>query len=211
MAASGLEIIVKRNEFYRSNYKVISMIIVLQFLIIFGLIGFIYYKYHTRPAPIYFATTPDGIPIQIVPLVEPYVTDDFVLDWAKKAVVSIYSLDFLTYRKTLQDNSVYFTWIGHAQFLNAYKASNNLEAVREKRQVVSAEITGPGKILYSGVVAGEPYTWRLMLPVTFTYQNSENEIIKQSGDALLVIQRDSTLRHPEGIAINQLIFEARTS
>lgn len=209
MADEGLESVLKRNQFYWENYQKICVVLVLEILLMIVMMGFIFYQHVTPRAPKYFATYPDGRPIEIVPLNQPLQTSDFILEWAAKAVVSIYTLDFLNYRKTLQDDSVYFTWQGHANFLNAYKASNNLEAVKDKKQVVSAEVTGPGKIVFEGIRPPNPaYSWDLTLPTTFTYQNSENEVIKQSGIIYMTVQRDSTLRHPEGIAISQLVFEA---
>lgn len=208
MAKQGAEAVLVRNQFYWENYQKIATVVVLLCLINLLLLGLIIYLHKTPPTPKYFATTPDGVPIQIVPLNQPYQKPEFVLDWAKKAVIDIYGLDFVNYRKTLQDDSIYFTWRGHAEFLTAFKASNNLEAVKEKKQVVSLDITGPGKINYAGQRSPEKaYSWELTLPATLTYQNSENEVIKQKGNILMTVERDSTLRHPDGIAISQLVFE----
>ncbi len=182
---------------------------ILLLLLTFMLFGFILYLYKTPVKPKYFATTPDGVPIKLVPYNMPFQTDDFVMNWAKNIVVPIYSMDFLTYRKTLQDNAQYFTWLGHANFLAGLKASNNLEAVKTKKQVVSVEVTGPVTLRFSGQRdSDQPYSWDVSFPATFTYQNSLNDIIKQSGTFYMTIVRDSTLRYPDGIAISQIIFEA---
>lgn len=209
MEKSAFEAVIVRNQYYVSVYKQLVFIVVLMLILILGLIGFNMYLYSTPPAPKYFATGPDGVPIEIVPLNRPLQTNDFVLEWAKKAVTDIYSLDFLTYRKSLQDSDIYFTWMGFANFLNAYKASNNLEAVKEKKQVVSVQITGPGQVTFSGQRSSDqPYIWDLNIPATFTYQNSKADIVTQNGNFILTISRDSTLRHPNGIAISQLVFQA---
>jgi intracellular multiplication protein IcmL len=206
---SGFEAVLKRNQYYWECYQEICLAIVLMLVFIFGLIGFIWYLHSTPPAPKYFATSPDGVPIEIVPLNIPLQTPEYVLEWAKKAVISIYALDFITFRKTLQDDDIYFTWLGHVNFLRAYKISNNLEAVKAKKQVVSVEVTGPGQIKYQGQRTSDmPYSWDLTIPATFTYQNSENDVVKQSGNFVMTIVRDSTLRHPDGIAISQLVFIA---
>src|SRR5262249_52514781 len=103
---------------------------------------------------------------------------------------------------------LYFTWQGHMDFMEAYRISNNLEAVRERKQVVSAEIRGDGQVTSEGLTAEGIYTWNLIIPVTFVYQNSEGEVIRQIGRTVLKIERDSLLRHPDGIAIAQLVFNA---
>lgn len=205
----GAELVLIRNQFYWEGYKKIVVIMILLLLLTFMLFGFIIYLYKTPVKPKYFATTPDGVPIKIVPYNLPYQTNDFVMNWAKKVVVSIYSFDFLTYRKTLQDNAQYFTWLGHANFLTGIKASNNLEAVKAKKQVVSVEVTGPVTLRFAGLRdSDQPYSWDLSFPATFTYQNSVNDIVKQAGTFYMTIVRDSTLRYPDGIAISTIVFEA---
>jgi len=209
VAKQGLEHILVRNAFYYQHYRGLGLTIALLLFMVVGLLGFILYQYLTPPKPLYFATEPDGRPIPIIPLKESLYTPDFVLEWARKAVVATYSLDFVTYRQSLQEAQVYFTWKGHADFMEAYRQSNNLEAVKNRKQVVSAEIRGPGQVLSEGLTQAGIYAWKLSIPVTFVYENSENEIIRQVGTALLTVQRDSLLRHAEGIAISQLVFQAQ--
>ncbi len=204
----GIEHIIERNQFYYDNYRLFAFSLFLMFILFFGLVGFVIYERATPPPPIYFPTTPDGRPIPIIPLNEKLHPADFVLEWAKKAVVATYSLDFVSYRQSLQQAQVYFTWQGHMDFMEAYRISNNLDAIRVRKQVVSAEIRGPGQVTSEGLDADNIYTWVLTIPVTFIYQNSEGEVIKQMGRTNLKIQRDSLLRHPEGLAIAQLVFNA---
>lgn len=206
----GIEHILERNRFYYENYRLLGVSIFLMIFLVFGLAGFALYQHFTPPPPVYFATTPDGRPIPIIPLDEKLHPADFVLEWAKKAVVATYSLDFVSYRQSLQQAEVYFTWQGHMDFMEAYRVSNNLEAIRVRKQVVSAEIRGPGQVTTEGLDADNIYTWALTIPVTFIYQNSEGEVIRQLGRTVLKVQRDSLLRHPEGLAIAQLVFNAET-
>lgn len=204
----GIEHILERNQFYLSNYRLFGFSIFILFLLIFGLVGFSIYQWLTPPPPVYFATTPDGRPIPLIPLNEQLHPADFVLEWAKRAVIATYSLDFVSYRESLQQAEVYFTWQGHVDFMEAYRISNNLDAIRERKQVVSAEIRGPGQVTSEGLNEEGIYAWGLTIPVTFIYQNSEGEVIRQIGRTVLKIQRDSLLRHPDGIAIAQLVFNA---
>lgn len=204
----GIEHILERNQFYYNNYRLLGFSLFLMFLLILALVSFAIYQGMTSPPPIYFATTPDGRPIPIIPLKEKLHSADFVLDWAKKAVIATYSLDFVTYRQSLQQAEVYFTWQGHMDFMEAYRISNNLDAIRERKQVVSAEIRGPGQVTSEGLNEDGIYAWTLTIPVTFIYQNSEGEVIRQIGRTALKIQRDSLLRHPDGLAIAQLVFHA---
>jgi len=210
MAKQGLERVLIRNQFYWESYHRVCMSILLMLTIIIGLLGFVYYKSKTPPLPKYFPTTPDGKPIQLVPFNEPLQTSDFVLDWAVKSVLSLYSFDYVTYRKVLQDAQTFFTVKGHFDFMLALKASNNLEAVKAKKQVISSEVIGKPLLTREGQLAeNAPYSWDIQIPLAITYQNSENEVIKQQGIVLMRVDRGFTLRYQYGIAIAQLVFQVQ--
>lgn len=211
MGAQGLEGVLKRNQFYYQNYRLLGGVIVLLMLLLLSLLTFVFYQKSVWPKPKYFATTPDGVPIPVIRLDLPLYEDPtVVLNWAARSVVSIYSLDYVTWRKTLQDADVYFTPSGYQAFLNALKASTNLEAVKAKRQVVSLEITGAPQLQRQGQLnPSVPYSWDISMPVTLTYQNSANEVIKQVGTILVQVERTSLLRYKEGIAIAQLVLQTQ--
>ncbi len=211
MERHGLERVLIRNLFYVENYRRIGLIFVLLCILILALAGFVFYQRLVWPKPQYFATTPDGRPILVIRLDIPIYQDpNFVLNWASNAVKAIYSLDYVTWRTTLQNAEVYFTQKGYHDFLAALKASTNLEAIKAKRQVVSLDITAPPTVSRQGQLTPElPYSWDLQMQVTVTYQNSEQEMLKQIGTLLLRVERASLLRHQEGLAISQLVLQAQ--
>lgn len=211
MQSRGLERVLIRNQFYWQNYRYVGIGVVCLLTLLLLLTGFIFYQKTVWPKPKYFATTPDGQPIQIIRLNEPIYTDPaFVLQWVAKAVVAIYGLDYVTWRTTLQNAEVYFTTAGYQAFLNALQISTNLEAIKAKRQVVSLQVSSTPKLLRQGQINKNlPYSWDIQLPVTVVYQNSENEVIRQIGTILVRVERASLLRHREGIAISQLVLQAQ--
>lgn len=209
MERHGLERVLARNQFYWENYRRLSVIFFLLLLLVIVLSGFVFYQRVAWPKPKYFAATPDGRPIAVVRLDVPLYEDvNVVLDWGAHAVTAIYSLDYVTWRYTLQSIDRYFTPKGYQDFLAALKVSTNLEAIKAKRQVVSATITAAPKLNRAGQLSADvPYSWDLQMPVTVTYQNSENEIIQQKGGVLMRVERASLLRYKEGLAIAQLVFQ----
>lgn len=208
--AQGLEHVLKRNQFYWENYRRMGLVFLFLILNTLGLFGFILYQQSTFSTPKYIGTTPDGIPIPIIPLNYPYQPTDFVLAWAVKAVKQIYSLDFVTWRKSIQDAEVYFTPKGYFDFMIALKESSNIQALIQRKQVVSASITSNPQLLRQGQIQSDlPYSWDLQIPVTVTYQNSNDEVITQVGVINMRVERESTLRHPEGLAIAQLVLVAK--
>lgn len=209
MERHGLERVLARNQFYWENYRRLSKIFILLLLLIFALSGFVFYQRVAWPKPKYFATTPDGRPISVVRLDEPLYQDpSAVLNWASSAILAIYALDYVTWRYTLQSIDSYFTPKGYQDFLVALKMSTNLEAIKAKRQIVSALVTAPPKLNRAGQLSEDvPYSWDLQMPLTIIYQNSEGEIIQQKGMVLMRVERASLLRHKEGLAISQLVFQ----
>lgn len=210
MGKHGVERILIRNEFYQSSYRMLSLAFVLILACVLALIGLVFYQGTLAPKPKYFATTPSGLPIPVVRLDAPYYQDPAIVSaWAEQAVLTIYSLDYVTWRQSLQSVEGYFTTRGYEDFLKALKASTNLEAIKNKRQIVSATITGISKITRAGQInANEPYSWDIQMPVTITYQNSTGETIKQNGTVLMLVERTSLLRYKDGIAIEQLVLQA---
>ncbi len=61
MDTSGLGRVVVRNEFYRDGYRLALRVAVIQSIVIFGLIGAMFFIIHVhQPENRYFATTEDG-------------------------------------------------------------------------------------------------------------------------------------------------------
>lgn len=208
--AHGLERVLTRNLFYEQAYQKLCIAVTLLLGVLFLLTCLITYKRVAWPKPVYFASSTDARPLQVVRLDQPYYEDpQAVLAWTTKAVIAIYSMDYVTWRQSLQNAADYFVPAGYQAFMRALKASTNLEAVTAKRQVVSASATGPATLVREGQVSPDvPYSWDLKIPLLVVYQNSENEIIKQSGTVMARVERVSLLRYKDGIALSQLILQA---
>jgi intracellular multiplication protein IcmL len=204
----GVERVTHRNQFYWGSYRYIALCVAILLFLNVLLIGFIIYQRITWPKPKYFATTTDGRPIPVVNLTLPYYSDPtVVLDWATQAIQAIYSLDYVTWRKVLQDAEAYFTTKGYMDFIRALKASTNLNAVKADKYIVSVVITGKPVLTRQGQRTPDvPYSWSLQIPVTVNYQNSSNKTISQVGVMQIDVERASLLRHEVGIAIAQLVF-----
>lgn len=211
MLEHGVERVLVRNEFYSEAYQRLCLMLLLISAMIVGLTGFVIYQAKTTPAPQYFPTTPDGRVIDIVNLTLPLQTPEFVSDWTVQSILELYSFDYVTYRRALQEAQSFFTRKGYDDFMSALLASTNLESVKANKQVVSGELIGPPKITREGQLSeDQPYSWDLAIPLSITYQNSENAVVKQSGVCLVRVERASTLRYDAGIAIAQSVFQVES-
>ena len=205
MATEGLAAVGLRNEFYKDNYKRITVILFISILMNIILAGILFFIIQNPPTPKYFATTINGEITEITPINQPNQSDASVLQWANQAAISAFTYNFVNYREELQASSGFFTPSGWREFLRALNDSNNLQAVTEKRLIVSAVATRAPIILEKGILSGA-YSWRIQMPVLVTYQ-SASEFSQQNNIVTVLIRRISTLNSPRGIGISQFIVE----
>jgi len=204
MADDALETIRLRNDFYRHNYRRLVFALLLSIIALMMLVSGLVYFVANPPAPRYFATSTDGRITALVPLTTPNLSNAALLQWATGASVGAFSYNFVNYREALQNLRDNFTENGWRGFVDALRNSNNLDAVREKKLVISAVPTGTPVILEQGLMAGR-YTWKVQLPLLVTYQ-SASDMISQPVTITLLIVRISTLQSVKGIGISQFIM-----
>lgn len=206
---SGLELVLLRNTFYQDNYHralfVLLMLIILNFLLVFAII----YKLTHPPTPQYFAITADGRMINIHPLDDPIVSDDYVLQWAVDATRNVFTLDFLHWQDQLQQASAKFTPYGWNNFLTALKQSRNLDTITNLKMVADAQITGNPQVIEKAVIDGV-YAWKIEMPINVTYTNIQNQISMPMVVDLIVV-RVPVEDNPDRIAINNFLPKLRQS
>lgn len=203
MAQDALTAVKLRNEFYRDGQRKIIFALLFSVLINFILASLLVYILTHPPAPKYFATSISGRITPLFPLDEPNQSDSAVLQWANQAAIAAFTYNFVNYRDELQASSGFFTADGWTQFLNALEQSNNLDAVKAKKLIVSAVATRAPIILQKGLLNGV-YSWRVQMPILVTYQ-SASEFSQQNNVVTMLITRVSTLNSPRGIGIAQFV------
>lgn len=203
MAEDALAVVAMRNKFYRDGQRKIVLILLVSMITNLVLIAMLGYILTHPPAPRYFATSINGRITPLFPLNEPNQSDSAVLQWANQAAIAAFTYNFVNYRTELQASSGFFTAEGWTQFLNALEESNNLEAVKAKKLVVSAVATRAPIILQKGLLNNR-YSWRVQMPILVTYQ-SASEFSQQNNVVTMLITRVSTLNSPRGIGIAQFV------
>jgi len=209
MAGEAVTTVVLRNEFYRDSYRRVSLAFLLTLIINFTLAYFLFYLYTNPPKPLYFPTSINGRITPLFPLNRPNQSEAAVLQWASTAAVAAYTYNYVNYRAELQAASEFFTPEGWDQFLRALNATNNLQAVKERRLIVSAVPTGAPVILQKGLVQTGRFAWQVRIPILVTFQNL-NVFTQARYNITMLIQRVSTLNNPRGIGIAQYIAEPVT-
>ncbi|MBN9230715.1 MAG: type IV secretion protein DotI [Legionella sp. 40-6] len=203
MAEDALTVVTLRNKFYKDSQRKVMLALLIALLVNCVLAFMMVYMITHPPAPKYFATSINGRITPLFPLNEPNQSDSAVLQWANQAAIAAFTYNFVNYRDELQAASGFFTAEGWDQFLNALQQSNNLDAVKAKKLIVSAVATRAPIILQKGVLNGR-FSWRVQMPILVTYQ-SASEFTQQNNVVTMLITRVSTLNSPRGIGISQFV------
>lgn len=203
MAEDALTVVALRNKFYKDSQRKVILALLIALIVNIVLAVLLVYMITHPPAPKYFATSINGRITPLFPLNEPNQSDSAVLQWANQAAIAAFTYNFVNYRDELQASSGFFTPEGWDQFLNALQQSNNLDAVKAKKLIVSAVATRAPIILQKGVLNGN-FSWRIQMPILVTYQ-SASEFTQQNNVVTMLITRISTLNSPRGIGISQFV------
>ncbi len=203
MAEDALTVVTLRNKFYKDSQRKVIFALLIAILVNLVLGSMLVYIITHPPAPKYFATSINGRITPLFPLDQPNQSDSAVLQWANQAAIASFTYNFVNYRDELQASSGFFTPEGWDQFLNALQQSNNLDAVKAKKLIVSAVATRAPIILQKGVLNGS-FSWRVQMPILVTYQ-SASEFTQQNNVVTMLITRVSTLNSPRGIGISQFV------
>jgi len=199
---SGLARVVVRNEFYRDGYRLALRIAVIQAVIIFGLIGAMYFVIAVhQPENRYFATTEDGRLIPMVPLNQPNLSTPALLSWSAQAVSETMSFSFSNYRRNLQESSRFFTRAGWESFSTALQQARIIESIETLTQEVTAVPAG-APILKSEGISGGQYQWVVQIPILLTYA-SGSKTRSERWVVTLVVVRVPRLESPNGVGIAQ--------
>jgi intracellular multiplication protein IcmL len=203
MAEDSLTAVTLRNNFYRDGQRKIIGILLISILVNIVLASMFTYIILHPPEPKYFATSINGRITPLFALNEPNQSDSAVLQWANQAAIAAFTYNFVNYRTELQAASGFFTADGWDMFLSALQQSNNLDAVKSKKLVVSAVATRAPIILQKGLLNGR-YSWRIQMPLLVTYQ-SASDFSQQNNVVTMLVNRVSTLNSPRGIGISQFV------
>lgn len=209
MAEDALVAVTLRNSFYRDGQRRLVSGLLITLLVNVIMASMLAYVFTHPPEPKYFATSINGRITPLFPLDQPNQSDSAVLQWANQAAIAAFTYNFVNYRDELQSSSGFFTADGWQQFLTALQQSNNLDAVKAKKLIVSAVATRAPIILQKGMLNGR-YSWRIQMPLLVTYQ-SASEFSQQNNVVTMLITRVSTLNSPRGIGISQFVVGPASS
>jgi hypothetical protein len=218
---NGLEYVLQRNKQYfkhfKVNYVLCCFLIVVNFLLFFLL----YNQWNPTVAPKYIVASPLGnvlwsCPMNVAPnsnsqaswqktYCSSQLSDQEVKDFARKACLKVWSLDYSNYKMQLADASQYFSKKGWQNFIVSLKASNDLKLLTGDRGDLKSKIFKP-VINESGITIVRKltgvysnsgrYSWMVRMPINIP-QMSYSQYVE------VLVQREPVANFPNRLAIVQ--------
>jgi intracellular multiplication protein IcmL len=198
-----------QTKFYRDSFPKFMFLFVLTLLLCIISISLNILQLIYKPKAQQFATfsSTDGSTrlVEMVPLKEPNLSTQPLLQWATEAATSCYNFDFNRLETQIANLKPYFTAQGYQHYIEALQAENTLVDVKEKLLIVSAVPLKAPVILREAVATSmDKYAWQVQLPLLVTYQSS-SELKKSEITVTMLIVRVDTLESPKGIGIAQFL------
>lgn len=202
----GAGLVIESRDWYRDRFRQTMIIAMIVTALLAGSLIANTIQAVTQPRPKYFAITDDLRIKRLQPLDKPTLSQSGLFNWITRKVTATFSLDFVHWRKNLMDVKPDYTEKAFGQLIDSLKGSGNLEMIKKKRLVLSATVTRSPVVKAKGVVNGR-MTWKLEFPVTLSYESSDRVVSSQDLMCNVMVHRVSTLKHPRGIRIAQLIMK----
>lgn len=157
------------------------------------------------PKPSFFRFDGRNPPQPLVALDSPIVDDTELLQWAVKAVLAVYSVNYHDYPEQLNTAGQRFTANGWNSFATVYKQTGNLEAMKRARLTCYAQTQRAALIREVKVLRGR-LAYDVQFPVLQTCQNTQSENTKRLMMTALIVRTDID-DHPDGLAVDQLVAD----
>lgn len=192
-----------RNGFIPAAMETLSRIAVWNSGVSMALILALAAIYIFRPAPPAYAITPDGRIVQLVPLSEG-VGQAGVLDFASKAVISSYQIDFQNWEKQLGALAPMYTESGYNAYMKAVTPLK--DRVVEGRYVTTVGLANPPLIVKSGIIDGV-VKYRVRMDILVGFEGQAKRIAPQMWRVDVIIDRVPMSKSPIGIQISSIIAQ----
>ena len=201
---SAAEVLKKEYTFYKNSFEK-AMTVILLLGISFSLyVGVDVYKAitHQKTIETFFVTDQNNRIIPVKPVNEPY-NDSEVINWASKAIMDIYTISPLDFRKrVMSDFQQYFTPDGLKQYREAIAA--RLSQLAATADSMTATPSGSPVIINKGVLDNR-YYWQIMIPIqiTKTEKAEEGRSTELRRVVMNIVRADQT-RYPSGLVFTSI-------
>ncbi|MDR1166080.1 MAG: DotI/IcmL family type IV secretion protein [Deltaproteobacteria bacterium] len=191
----------------RQNAQLFGIIKILCLLLVFTALfaAVMAFRVFGGNEPRYFAVSQDLRLRELETLAEPRLTSQALLNWASETVCSVMSLDFLSWRETLQNREGDFTREGFASFIKALESGGHIQKIETERLALSAALEAAPVIVGEETARGR-LAWTIELPILLSYQSSRGVVASHKVLAEVEVERVKLTRNPKGVVIKRLVI-----
>ncbi len=157
----------------------------------------------SRPAPQYFAATPDLRILPLTPLDQPRISDPALASWAGNAVVETLSFDFISYKNQLFKVQDRYTTGAFATLISSLKENQILSTILERRLILHTSMLSTPHVVSTAITNGRK-TWTIEAPLLLSYEGSSGVATTQRAMAVITVQRVSEADYAPGVRIAQI-------
>lgn len=155
----------------------------------------------------YIPTTDNRAICEVSTESDPRVTPATLADYAKDAVVNVYSYDYVNYRETLNAATAkWFTDDGRKAFLRSLDESGNLERVLKGRLILRAMATKVPQLEEEGRRGLQRY-WVVRVPIAIEFYSGGDQQPRTRQDFLAgvtIVQTPASATNLKGIAVDSI-------
>jgi intracellular multiplication protein IcmL len=191
---------------YRASLKVL-LLLAIALLVSAGLCVFLVLS---RPDPKYFASSPDGHIVELLPLTQPSMSDAGILNWVAETTTGTVSLDFLGWREKLTSMRPNYTPEAFKSFVQSLRDAGVIEMIEGKRLNVACVVSRAPVITATGTGKDGRLMWRIEVPLIVSYESSQGIESTQRLLAKVLVRREDTTIAPRGLAIQQIVLARDT-
>lgn len=176
---TGLIGISRENHDLRERLRKERRITVYQSIILLValcLIGLLASMFAVYPKYKVFQTVDNSLICEIKPEKNPMLTDVAIQDFAKIAVLSAYSFDYINYRETINNATTrYFTSEGRAAFNQALRKSGSLDHIIANNLIMKSLAKNAPQIEEKGIDSYGRNYWIVRMPVVIEFYTGQNK------------------------------------
>jgi intracellular multiplication protein IcmL len=165
------------------------------------------YIWANPPTPKYFIVDGEHAPRPVAALDSPIVSDAQLLDWTVKWASAPYNVNYHDYPEQLNTAGRHFTLNGWRTFAESYIKSGNYDAMKQGLMLCFAQAQRAAVIVDTKLISNA-LAYRVQFPIVQTCQNTQQTNTQKMILTALVV-RTNDEDHRDGIAIDQLVAEAR--
>lgn len=141
-----------------------------------GLIGLLLTLFAVYPKYKVFQTVDNSVICEIKPEKNPQLTDVAIQDFAKIAVLSAYSFDYINYRDAISTATTrYFTSEGRAAFNKALRSSGSLDHIISNNLIMKSMTKSAPQIEEKGVDSQGRRFWIVRMPIAIEFYTGQSK------------------------------------